>query len=229
MPYPTIQDQKSGYAGFSGEPSFYAPMPAFQYGDLIFASITFNLESDADPAFLAAENWTEIHESHSPSDLSLLMGYRVIDGTESWDGLGDADLMHCTCANQLYGTYQIINYGPVEYVDYAISQAEPSSAAGSWNPPELDVTDAEPLMWLAIVAEYDLTTVSTWPAAFTQNRAQVVGVGASGTTQAICRLDADASSQDPATYVLASESSGIAATLAFRPISYGGGWGIVTI
>ena len=216
MGYPTIVDEAVGIRPNSK--TYATPLPELSTGDFILVIVSFNLSESQYPNFSGTPTFTEVFSAGGGPNLGFLVGYRIVDGTEGYAGDG-SDTTNVYTYDNSVGTYRSINYGKAEYVASA-NNGDPYGE--NYNPPNLDVGTAEPLMWLAVAADLGGTAVDTWPSTFTQERKEY----ASNSMHALCRLDANASSQNPSTYVITNESQATAITLAIRSTAAkGGGFG----
>lgn len=194
-------------------------------GDLIFGALAL------DGATGISASWSGfVNAKRNPGAVSLWVGKRVSDGTESGTFSVDLD-----AAEQ--GSWRVFRIPAATWEGTLGTTFENVAASGSVvmfpanaasstpDPPLLTPNNwgAEDTLWFALAGVDTSRTVSVFP--LPDNQTSQVSGGSGGATLAICTQNLNASSLNPGTFTISASDDWIAFTIGIRPSAGGGGGG----
>jgi hypothetical protein len=170
---------------------------------------------DGTGAFTWPSGWTQIAASNDGSSASRTeVRYRIIDGTEGFDGTGDTiTLTHASeetaCSAITYSSWH--GTTPPE-------AATATGTTGNANPPSLNPAGwgTEDTSWIAYCGLDASVTVTGWPTSYSDNQHGDNTGGTGGCSHGFATRGLNAASDDPGTFTNGSESW-MAVTIAVRP------------
>jgi hypothetical protein len=179
---------------------------------------------DGTGVFTWPSGWTQIVAASDDSNLFCRteVRYRIIDGTEGWDGTDDViAVTHASeetaCSVITYSSWH--GTTPPEGAtvgDAGFSNTNP-------NPPSLDPSAwaTEDTSWIAYFGSDATRTVSGFPTGYDNNQHADNTGGISGITHGFATRNLNAASENPGTFTLDSNDFWVAVTVAVRPVSVG--------
>ncbi len=172
------------------------------------------ISADDTPTFSFPSGWTELLDSQA-SMIALGVGYRVIDGTEGFDGSGDT--ITVTTSTSEPSTH--ISYLVENFNESFIAISSISGTSTNPDPPSITPSGGyDNYLSIAIVAnDAGSTTTTAFPSGYTDTRnVTVLSEGGCGIGGA--RLTAVGSSEDPGTFTISAFRNWIAATISVRSL-----------